>query len=227
MLNVLSGLILMASISTSAVGQSNLVVNGGFTANTSGWIMTNISGTGYVPSGGNPPGCIYLSNMSTSLAATVSQQINGLVPGTIYVAAGEYRWGGKNFASNSFAVELGGHPLLLAPTPPDYTWHSFTAAFQATATNALLSISALDGAENPYYVDNIVLQTVPSITIRSGDSNAVLSWPTNGLHFGLQFATNLSVGTWIDITNAPAISGTNYSVTVGSSQLSQFFRLKR
>jgi hypothetical protein len=214
-------------MSPSANGQSNLVVNGGFNTGTSGWTATNISGSGYVPAGGNPPGCFSLFSVSASAVPAVSQRLNGLTPGTLYIVSGDYRWGGKDFASNSFGVQLDGVYSFLAPTPGNYSWHSFELQYSAASTNTVLSISALDGANNPYYIDNIAVQRIPTLAIQPGGTNALLSWPTNGLQFSFQSATDLSAASWVVVTNTPAIVGTNYVVTVSPARQVQFFRLKR
>ena len=52
----------LLSVLTSS-GQGNLVINGGFAHNASGWTMTNVDvseGGGYDISIGNPPGSVFL-----------------------------------------------------------------------------------------------------------------------------------------------------------------------
>ena len=58
-------------------------------------------------------------------------------------------------------------------------------------------------------------------------SSIVCSWPTNAAGFGLQSSTNLLPGSWLDITNVPAITGTNFSVAVSADKTECFFRLKK
>src|SRR6266436_433008 len=216
------------SISQSADAQGNLVVNGGFNTSASGWTVTNVSGFGYVAAGGNPPGCFYLANDSALAVPTVSQQINSLIPGSLYVVSGDYRSGGKDYASNSFGVALDGISLFLASSPADYHWHSFSFKYAATSSNALLSVSAqLKGTAYPYYIDNIVMQPMPSLGLQLSGTNVVLSWPTNALGFSPQSATSLDAASWADVTNAPAIAGTNYSVTLRALPQVQFFSLRR
>ncbi|HEY1716720.1 MAG TPA: hypothetical protein VGH42_00310 [Verrucomicrobiae bacterium] len=100
--------------------QGNLVINGGFDTDASGWAVTNVAGSGYV-SGGDPGGCFGLVN-TPSYVPTISQEIDGLIPGQIYVVSGDYRSGGKNFAADSFGVALDGNFLFTANSPPDYQW---------------------------------------------------------------------------------------------------------
>ncbi len=223
-LNILA----VCMISQLAKAQGNLVVNGGFDTSTSSWTLTNVSGSGYVPAGGDPPGCLYLSSVSTLVVPTASQQITNLAPASLYVVSGEYRSGGKNFATNSFGVALDGVYTFVASSPADYNWHSFSFKYAATSTSTLLSVAAqLNGTGYPYYIDNIVMQPIPSVTFQFSGTNVVLSWPTNALGFSLQSAANLDVASWAAVTNAPAIVGTNYSVTLSAVQQVQFFSLKK
>jgi hypothetical protein len=158
--DILTILILSCFIQ-SVVAQGNLVVNGGFDTDASGWTLTNV-GFGYLPTGGNPPGCVDLDNPSSLYAPTASQEINSLTPGTFYIVSGDYQSGGKGIANNSFGVALDGVYLFEANSPPTYNWYSFSFEYMATSTSALLSISAqLNGTDYPYAIDNIAVNAVP------------------------------------------------------------------
>jgi hypothetical protein len=65
---------------------------------------------------------------------------------------------------------------------------------------------------------------LPSLTITSV---GVIAWTTNSAGFSLESNTNLLGGTWVSVTNVPDVSGDQFTVTVGQSEVQQFFRLKK
>jgi hypothetical protein len=65
---------------------------------------------------------------------------------------------------------------------------------------------------------------LPSLTITSV---GVIAWTTNSAGFSLESNTNLLGGTWGSVTNVPDVSGDQFTVTVGQSEVQQFFRLKK
>ena len=156
-------ILLLSCFIQSVAAQGNLVVNGGFDTDASGWTLANVeAGFGYLATGGNPPGCVVLENDSSPYASTASQEINSLTPGTFYIVSGDYQSGGKGIANNSFGVALDGVYLFEANSPPTYNWYSFSFEYMATSTSALLSISAqLNGTGYPYSIDNIAMDAVP------------------------------------------------------------------
>jgi hypothetical protein len=65
---------------------------------------------------------------------------------------------------------------------------------------------------------------LPSLAI---NSEGVIAWTTNSVGFSLESNTNLVGGTWVSVTNVPVLSGEQFTVTVGQSEVQQFFRLKK
>jgi hypothetical protein len=74
---------------------------------------------------------------------------------------------------------------------------------------------------------NIVSDPVATLNLTLISTNCVFSWPTNAPGFILQCSTNLLAGSWSDVTNSPAIVGTDYSVTLNATPETCFFRLKK
>jgi len=68
---------------------------------------------------------------------------------------------------------------------------------------------------------------LPSLEITSAGSQIVLSWPTNATGFALQSTTNLTSGSWSNVTSGIATIGSNYVYTNTPSGTSGFFRLKQ
>ncbi len=153
----------LSCFSQSAMAQGNLVVNGGFDTDTSGWTITNTSaGGGYNSAIGNPPGSVRLYNPTSPNVPTASQIINGLTLGDLYIVSGNYLGGGKDVTDNSFGVALDGVFLFETAAPADFNWHSFSFDYTATSTSALLSLSAqINGTDDSYFIDNISMEAVP------------------------------------------------------------------
>ncbi len=150
----------------SVMAQGNLVINGGFDTDASGWTTTNEYKFGYVSTKGNPGGYFFLYTNSSSLTPMISQTINGLIPGSNYIVSGDYEYiiggiiGGSRFPS--FGVALNSVFLFETAAPTDLDWHSFSFDYTATSTSVLLSLSSqLNGTGVSYGIDNIAMYIVP------------------------------------------------------------------
>jgi hypothetical protein len=147
-----------------ATAQGNLVINGAFDTDASGWTITNVgSGGGYLSSFGNPPGSVILGNPSLPGVPTASQEINDLTPGSLYIVSGEYRTiAGKDVIDSSFGVALEGVFLFEATAPADSNWYSFNFDYTAASSSALLSLAAqINGTDVSYGIDNIAMYVTP------------------------------------------------------------------
>ena len=84
-------ILILSCFIQSVAAQGNLVVNGSFDTDTSGWILTD--GATYAELGGNPPGCILL--FPSSGIPTASREMSSLNPGTTLRHFWRLlRWGG-------------------------------------------------------------------------------------------------------------------------------------
>ena len=146
-----------------ATAQGNLVFNGGFDTDASGWVITNVSDIGgYLSNFGNPPGSVALFNPGSTNAPTASQEINSLTPGELCIILGDYTGGASDVKNNSFGVALDGVFLFETAAPTNYNWYSFSFDYTATSSSALLSLISLRGGKgNAYYIDNIAMYMVP------------------------------------------------------------------
>ena len=146
------------------LAQGNLVINGGFDTDTSGWTISNVSNIGgYSSSFGDPAGSVFLFNPSLPPVPTASQEINSLNPGSLYVISGDYLGGGKDTVDNGFGVALDGVFLFETVAPPTRTnWYSFSFEYTPASTSALLSLSSqINGTDDQYYIDNISIVIAP------------------------------------------------------------------
>jgi hypothetical protein len=92
---------------------------------------------------------------------------------------------------------------------------SGSAQHDASITNLSLKITTLT-------------QVPPSIRFRKIDAlHAELSWSTNAVGWNVESAMSLRGASWQVVTNNPGIVGTNYTVTVGTTNAQQFFRLHK
>jgi hypothetical protein len=73
---------------------------------------------------------------------------------------------------------------------------------------------------------NTALSTSAALSASRSGGNSVLSWPLASAGFALQTTTNI-LSNWTTLTNAPAISGTNWQLALPSSGKSAFYRLVR
>jgi hypothetical protein len=162
---VVLGVLTLLLLPRLATAQGNLVVNGGFDTDASGWTITNVSaGGGYQSSYGNPNGSIFLLDASSLNPPTASQEINSLTSGQLYVVSGQYQKGVGKDNGDNFGVALDGVTLFEITFPPDYAWHNFSFDYTATSTGALLSLftqPTVNQTFDYYYIDNISMQAVP------------------------------------------------------------------
>jgi uncharacterized repeat protein (TIGR03803 family) len=74
-------------------------------------------------------------------------------------------------------------------------------------------------------VFSLTLPPPPSMGITTAGNKIVLSWPTNATGFTLQSITNLSFGSWSNVTTGISTVGTNYMFTNTVNGNASFFRL--
>jgi hypothetical protein len=157
--------------------QGNLVFDGGFDVDASGWTITN-GGPGYDSTKGDPGGWVILESQNptpTSPSPTISQAINDLVPGQPYTVSGDFQKvydpSGGTITGLSFGVAIDGIYLFEASDPQNFNWQSFSFSYTTTTSGAVLSLSSqLNGAEVSYGIDNIGIFALrePSAKILSG-----------------------------------------------------------
>ena len=66
------------------------------------------------------------------------------------------------------------------------------------------------------------------LALRQSNNAMLVSWPTNATGFTLQSTQGLTrPASWLDVTNPPAVTGGQFTVTNPMSSPSQFFRLRK
>ena len=78
-------------------------------------------------------------------------------------------------------------------------------------------------------ITNITTQTNPPVFLSIklvNPSNAVVSWPSSATNYSLQTSTNLSSGSWSNVTSGITTVGTNDVHTNNVNGKASFFRLQ-
>jgi len=106
--------------------------------------------------------------------------------------------------------------------------HAPVANWRSVASSADGS-RLVAAAEEPYDTSGIYTwQSGPppalEVTLWSGE--AVISWPTSAIGFGLQQNTNIASMNWVDVTTIPAVFNQQNEVIVTNSDGACFYRLK-
>jgi hypothetical protein len=98
---------------------------------------------------------------------------------------------------------------------------------EASGTNALdldgSLVSAPTNSSDFFFTARI---PGPSLSVQLVSAQVVIWWPTNAVGLGLECTADLSIGSWLPVTNAPVIVGDQFSVTNNVSVGNQFYRLR-
>jgi hypothetical protein len=108
----------------------------------------------------------------------------------------------------------------LAPQPANRTWNGLlddVAVFNIALSQA--QIQTVMGGDFSAYIPP------PVLSIGASPGNTILSWPANEPTFQLQSRSNLTQGTWTNITTTPVQNGDRLEVTLPTTPATQFFRL--
>lgn len=150
--------------------QNNLIINGGFDTDATGWTLTN--GAAWVRDKIGPSGSISLDSLapSPSTDPTAYQLINGLTLGQVYLVSGDYEKevDRTSVAGQSFGVSFDNLFMFEAGDPGDFNWHTFNFLYTATTTSAVFGLSSqINGTGISYYIDNIAMFAVPESSVFS------------------------------------------------------------
>jgi hypothetical protein len=90
----------------------------------------------------------------------------------------------------------------------------------------------IDGSGQTVYFDDLTYTmgfVPPTLTIaKTAPAGALLQWPTNYTGYRVLSALGLGAGSfWSSFTNAVTVNGAVYSVSVGTTNAAQFFRLRK
>lgn len=114
---------------------------------------------------------------------------------------------------------IGRSPYLIDPYMAG-TIHEFRVYEGVLPPQAI----ALNDAVGP--AQYIELSATPTLSASHSGGNIVLSWPVSNFGFAVQSRPSLSIGSsWTTLTNAPALVGTNWQVSLPTTNTARFYQL--
>jgi uncharacterized repeat protein (TIGR03803 family) len=190
-----------------------------FTLNTNGSGFTNIytftSTYEYTNSDGSSPGAALILSGHTLYGTTENGGIGE--EGTVFAV----NTNGTGFMTlHSFTAEV--YNPLTTYTNSD---GAASSAGLVLAGNTLYGTALHGGSYGDGTVFTLSLPSPPGVGVARAGNKVVLSWPTNIASVALQTITNLSSGSWSNVTVGINIVGTNYVYTNSMNTKAGFFRL--
>jgi hypothetical protein len=89
----------------------------------------------------------------------------------------------------------------------------------------------IDGSGQTVYFDDLTYTlgfAPPRLTMaKTTPAQAILQWPTNFTGFTVQSSLSLAPSVWQPFTGAVTVNGTNFGVSVSTTNAARFFRLRR
>jgi len=145
--------------------------------------------------------------------------------------------GGTNGNGTIFEINTNGTGFTVLHTfaagtgsfPHNYTNSDGAEPFGAAlilSANILYGTAKSGGSNGFGTVFALGLPLPPSVGIATSGNKTILSWPTNAASFTLQSITNLTSGSWSNVTSGITTVGTNYTLTNTVNGNALFFRLK-
>ena len=134
-------------------------------------------------------------------------------------------------ASLNYASAVNDQFTIINNDGTDPVAGTFTGLAQgATLTigSQQFQISYTGGDGNDVVLTQISGAPLPTLTMATLSPNAIiLSWPTNGPAFNLQFTTDLRTNNWSLVSPPPVIVGGNFVVSNTPTGPQKFYRLIR
>jgi hypothetical protein len=102
--------------------------------------------------------------------------------------------------------------------------------FTAISTSAVIKENLLDGGNGN--INALVLRTVvvsPSLSVSANSgSSLTVSWPTTATGYQLETSSSLgSNAVWTVVSGSPIVDGSNYKMTIPTTNSTSFFRLRQ
>jgi hypothetical protein len=176
----------------AATASANLVINGTFTTDATGWVLSVNGGCspGFDSGIGNPAGSVLLNACGAPTSdPTAAQTLSGLTVGQQYDIQADLllhaNLGGGT--GKSFGIYLDnqpGSPILLTEFL-DSNWHTVSTSFTATLTSHTIIFAAETDTRTPgqtastdvsYYLDNVVIDAA----VTRGVPEPAMVWLVGG-----------------------------------------------
>jgi len=144
---------------------------------------------------------------------------------------------GEVYLNSIAAADAFGNPLLSVDSVNLIVTVTFTPPLNEPIPNIADPVGGVDGNFVPLNTGTWSFQilsnsftftvTGPSLEIVSASNQILISWTALVPDYILQTSTNLSAGSWNNITNGISNNGTNYVFTNSVSSQAAFYRLKQ
>lgn len=159
----IGGLALLA-LALPAVAATELVVNGGFDTDGSGWVYNNLGTDGGWQAGrGNPPGAFWINHNGGPVGGDPDPMLSQSITtsaGASYSLTFDVVQYVINSGAPAFAVDIDGVEQASFTLGP--TWASHTLDFTAASSSTRLSFRAeINGTDNDALLDNVSVMVVP------------------------------------------------------------------
>jgi hypothetical protein len=144
---------------------------------------------------------------------------------------------GEVYLNGNAAADFYGNPLISVDFTNRTVAVTFTARLDEPIPNIVFPVSGVNGQFGPVdagtWVFNVVTNSYtftvsgPPLGIALTGVQVVLSWMALASIYALQVTTNLSTGSWSDVTNGITTNGTNCLFTTVVSSQAAFYRLRQ
>jgi len=223
------------------VGQS-IVQNGGFeTGDFSGWTLVGdsfanfVADASFVPSG---VPYVHSGNFGAAMGqyggpALLSQSF-ATIPGQSYTLS-FWTINPTNLPTENFQVGWSTNgsnfkSLYSLNSPAAFSWTNKTFVVTATGTNSALEF-VVENDQDYFGIDDVSLVPFPSPTFTrfvNNNGSLALSWNgQSGVSYLVQYKTNLSQSSWINIYTNTAVSGTVSFTNTPANNPSGFYRVQQ
>lgn len=166
----------------------------------------------------NPAVLKYLGTTkgSATTSATLNVNSNQVASGILGVAVALPA--GNNFASGSQEVAKVNFKTLVSTT-------NTSVAFSDAPVIRAVSDPLANELSASYSNSSLVVNSSPTLSIATADTNALLSWPIWATGFNLQSAGTLIAPTWTNVPGNTQTNGSNISIAVPMFYQGGYFRL--
>jgi uncharacterized repeat protein (TIGR03803 family) len=137
-------------------------------------------------------------------------------------------YGGTNDSGTVYAIKTDGTGYVSLYSFTGGSDGAYPRAELTVSGNRLYGTASEGGANGAGTIFSLTLPLPPDLNIARAETNITLTWPTNGISFTLQSATNLVPPVaWTAVSTLPIVISGQNTVTNPLSGTQQFYRLSQ
>jgi len=154
------GVLAVAVLTGPTAAKANLVTNGGFDTDASGWSFnrTSYSDAGWVNSG-NPAGSFWVNHNGTDIGSDPDPMLSQTIAtteGLQYLLTFDFSRDRIAAGITGLAVDVDGVQLATYVIPTDFNWRSESLMFTAASAASTLAFrSEINGTDYDALIDNV------------------------------------------------------------------------